>query len=260
MSAKHLSTISENPSMPLTSKRWGQRAVGACRLAWLAPLLLMLMGATEINIGTNNQVNTGVIIGGDCLKGNGQVTSEQREVAPFSRVSVDGVFAVHIRSGGRQSLVVEAENNLLPKLRTEVADGRLTITSEGSICTTTGIVVSIELPQLEAIQAGGSSQIVMESEQGDAPLAVDLHGTTAMQLSGRLDSLQVRQKDATELDATNCPVQRLHIEIADASSASLRVTDKLTGESRDVSSVSYWGRPPDVSVQAFDVSGFVAEE
>ena len=46
-------------------------------------------------------------------KGNGHVTSEQRTVSPFSKITIEGTFPVEIsQTGGEESVKVETDENL----------------------------------------------------------------------------------------------------------------------------------------------------
>ena len=46
-------------------------------------------------------------------KGNGHVTTEQRTVSPFTKITVEGTFPIEIsQSGGAESVKVEADENL----------------------------------------------------------------------------------------------------------------------------------------------------
>jgi hypothetical protein len=150
MPAKLWSIISRSRFRRLNSNMRIRRLLaGGSPLLWLLPLVVLVCGATVINIGRNNTVNTGVVVGGgDCRQGDGTVASETRQVPPFHSIAVDGVFEVVLRCGARQELAVTAEKNLLPYITTAVEDGQLQLGSSGSYCTTRTIEVVIEVPEL----------------------------------------------------------------------------------------------------------------
>ena len=62
--------------------------------------------------------------------GSGNVTSESRDVSGFDEVELRGVGNLSIRQTGSESLSVEAEEDVLPKIRTEVVNNRLIIGPE----------------------------------------------------------------------------------------------------------------------------------
>ena len=68
--------------------------------------------------------NIGPEVGGG-IAGSGVVRSESREVADFNAISVDYPAEITIRQDSSEALEIEAEDNLLPQLTTEVRNGTL---------------------------------------------------------------------------------------------------------------------------------------
>ncbi len=63
----------------------------------------------------------------ETIKGNGQVKKETREVSNFTSLSSQGSMNVQISYGNSNSIVVEADENLLPYIETTVENGKLLI-------------------------------------------------------------------------------------------------------------------------------------
>src|SRR4030095_14010684 len=74
-----------------------------------------------------------VLIAGGCVgdfvtvKGSGIARQESRQVHDFSEMSLSGSGEVFIEQTGKESLTIEADDNLLPYLETEVQGGALTL-------------------------------------------------------------------------------------------------------------------------------------
>ncbi len=66
----------------------------------------------------------------DCLKSTGEVTTEVREIAPFSSIVLKHNINLFIKQDSVFSCIVEAGENLLPEIITKVEDGKLTISNE----------------------------------------------------------------------------------------------------------------------------------
>jgi hypothetical protein len=60
-------------------------------------------------------------------RGSGNDVTETRKVSDFDTVNVSYPAQVLIRQGSAESLQIEAEDNLLPNLKTEVKNGTLEI-------------------------------------------------------------------------------------------------------------------------------------
>ncbi|GAB4464532.1 MAG: hypothetical protein OHK0029_34550 [Armatimonadaceae bacterium] len=59
------------------------------------------------------------------LRGSGKVVTDTRSVGDFSAVDASGVGSVLIAQGDRDSLTIEADDNVLPYISTEVKNGVL---------------------------------------------------------------------------------------------------------------------------------------
>src|SRR5688500_9858117 len=66
----------------------------------------------------------------DTIHGSGVAKTETRDVAEFTRIEATGSPNVTVTIGDKQSLTIEADDNILPLLTTEVKDGKLVIASE----------------------------------------------------------------------------------------------------------------------------------
>ncbi|MEJ2108423.1 MAG: DUF2807 domain-containing protein [Acidobacteriota bacterium] len=67
--------------------------------------------------------------GGPFVRGSGTVIEETRSVEGISGVNLSTIGQLHIELGSTESLRIEAEDNLLPYIRTEVKNGELLIGS-----------------------------------------------------------------------------------------------------------------------------------
>ncbi len=218
-------------------------------------LLFFLLGFTEINIGMNNQVNTGTISGGNCLHGNGVVKKESRNVDLFKEISVEGIFEVSVICGKKQNVVIKADSNLHSKITTIVKNNKVIISSKGAICTQNPMIVEIALTELKSISLDGSSEIFVASNNcASEKFSVYMGGTSSMKLTGRCRNFDVQLQGTAELDGSEFEAQNVTIKAEDATEAVIYVTEKLSGTSSGTSEVFYSGSPEEVEVQSSDVS------
>ena len=222
--------------------------------------LIFLMGATEINIGVNNRVNTGTITSG-CKKGDGKVVKEQRPVGPFDELAVDGVFRVNISCGPEPEVFVTADKNLHPLIETAVSGRKLSLSTSDSYCTDNFFVVDIVQRGFGAILADGSSELTVDcgSFMNDK-LSVELRGTSAMKISGTVKSLDLHVREAAEFDGSALKAENIAIKASDAAVARLNVSVKLAGTGTDASEIHYRGNPRIVQVDVQDAGEIVPEE
>src|ERR1700712_2485060 len=90
-----------------------------------------------------------------CKQGSGKMVTENRAVKGFSKLDISGSYNIIIKQDSVESLVIEADDNLLPYITTTVEDRRLRIKSKGNICTNGKFTLTISLRDLSEIKTSG---------------------------------------------------------------------------------------------------------
>lgn len=93
------------------------------------------------------------------MQGSGLAATQSRVLPGFSRLDLAGSGSVTVVTGGRQSVVVRADNNLIRYVTTRVAAGTLVIGTTGSYTTRTPMSVKVSAPSLAAVTLSGSGAI-----------------------------------------------------------------------------------------------------
>ena len=104
--------------------------------------------------------------------GSGVLATEEREVSGFDRIVLNGSGNVIVTQGDEESLTVEAEDNLLPYIKTEV-DGttlRLSPRPLGMLFfwPTKSITYRITVKSLEGMSINGSGSFTAETLETDS--------------------------------------------------------------------------------------------
>jgi len=136
----------------------------------------------------------------DVVDGDGIVAREQRTVGTVNGLEVNGSVVVDVRVGPATSLVVEADSNLLPLVRTEVRGDTLSIYTKGSYRSRNPVHVVYTVPRLSDLRQNGSGRVAVQDLNG-APLTLRRNGSGAVSLSGRVASLDIDSKDSGSVDA-----------------------------------------------------------
>jgi hypothetical protein len=99
---------------------------------------------------------------GKRVKGNGNVTTEQRSLNGYDGVNSHGPFDVYISQDSGFKVSVEAEDNLLPYIETYVENGVLNVrTKDGYwLNTRKDIKIHVSAPSYSKIRSVGSGNIV----------------------------------------------------------------------------------------------------
>lgn len=104
--------------------------------------------------------------GGD--GGSGEVITEEREVSDFDQVLLAGSGTVQIIQGDSESLVIEAEDSVMPLIESTVENGVLTLSQRSnlSISLTRPIKYTVTMIDISGLEITGSGD--MNSERVDA--------------------------------------------------------------------------------------------
>jgi len=142
--------------------------------------------------------------GGDgaySIEGNGVPARDERMIATVPALEVNGTITVDVRVGPATSLVVEADSNLMPYIRTELRGDRLVIEKERSFRTNHPVRVTYTVPRLANVRHDGSGYLSVQDLNG-GPLVVEGRGSGSVLLTGRVSSLDVAQDGSGSIDAT----------------------------------------------------------
>jgi hypothetical protein len=198
----------------------------------------------------------------ETISGNGKVVKQNREVSGFSGLKVaTGIDAV-ITQGENESLTVEADENLLDYIKTEVVDGKLKIYSDKNIRSAKSKKVFIEYKKLSSIDissAGdveGNNTLVTDeldiemSSAGDLTLALEanrleisISSAGDAKLSGKVNTFKADLSSAGDLNAYEMEAKVGDISVSSAGSAGVFITEEASFQCSSAGSINYKGEP-----------------
>jgi hypothetical protein len=195
---------------------------------------------------TSSQITSSGGTGGTSgtTSGSGNVTSESRDVRGFDEVELEGIGNLSIRQTGSESLTVEAEEDVLPKIRTEVENGRLVIGPEPntSIQTTEPINYVLTVKDLHALKLSGSGDVEAEGINTNK-LGINISGSGAVEVSGRTDSQEIDISGSGAYRADDLESKEAKIDVSGSGFATVNVSEALDAKVSGAGSVEYVGDP-----------------
>ncbi|NOT49014.1 MAG: DUF2807 domain-containing protein [Acidobacteria bacterium] len=178
-------------------------------------------------------------------KGSGNVSTEARDIRDFTGVDVSGVFQVEITAQKDFAVEIEADDNLIPLIKTEVRGGVLHIETEDRLSTDNGLKVRIHAPDIDDIDASGAAKInatAISNEQ----LQVHTSGASKISLSGETANLSVDVSGASRIEAENLKAENAEVDASGASSVSVFAAGELRTDLSGASKVVYSGSPKNI--------------
>jgi len=201
------------------------------------------------------------------VTGSGRVTSEARTVSGFDAVSLSGSGELVITQGETEGLTIEAEDNILPHIKTEVKNGELIIAFDredgGSFYRPTQpIQFNLALKDLRTLDLSGSGSVYATALKADRltvnvsgsgsvkfdqlqanDLNYDLSGSGQAELSGQVTSQQVNIGGSGDYRAGDLESQTAVVKMSGSASVTLWAQESLDVHMSGSGSVSYYGSP-----------------
>ena len=178
-------------------------------------------------------------------KGSGKLASESREVGSFTGVDVSGVFQVEITAQKEFGVEIEADDNLLPLIKTEVRGGVLRIETKQKISTSNPLRIRISAPNIDNIEASGASKVTLSNVKND-DLRVDTSGASKITLAGETANLTIEVSGASAIDAENLKAENANVDASGASHVSVFAINELKSDASGASKIVYSGSPKNI--------------
>ena len=180
------------------------------------------------------------------VTGSGVIKSEQRQVAGFNEVKLrgSGELTITVDPDGPESLVVEADDNLLPLLTSEVRGDELVlgIRNNTNIHATRPIRYRVTAKELNAIGSAGSGSI-RASGIAAKRFHADISGSGGMDLSGSADEAEFTISGSGSYDAAHLRTRAARVRISGSGDATVNASEQLEANIAGSGSVRYAGNP-----------------
>lgn len=211
----------------------------------------------------------------NCINGNGEMISETREIAAFHSVYSNGSAEIYISPAEENSVKIEAESNIMPRIKTEVADGRLNISTEGCINKLKKIKIYLGMKELRSAEMNGSGLIkttetmssVTNSNSlyingsGDIDVASDamqteasINGSGNISLTGAAAVFNAIINGSGEMHSYNFICRKVNVSVTGSGDAEVFATEELFVKFNGSGDVYYKGNPAKVDAK-YDGSG-----
>lgn len=194
---------------------------------------------------------------GSTVEGSGVGVAETRELEPFTAVELAGANTVTIGVGGEQRVVVQADDNLVGHVVTEVRNGVLVVDESGSFDSVSPMSVEITVPSLDDVRLSGSGTILIDGHELEA-LAVALPGAGTITGAGTVTTLEVDLAGSGDIDLGELVARDATVALSGSGTVLVHVTGALEADVSGTGSVTYTGDPDSVD-REISGAGSVAE-
>lgn len=230
--------------------------------ATLGAAMPALVSASPSFLQVAQVISTGT--GADRVAGSGKTAEEVRAIGDFHALRLSGPIDVEVRAAARESLTVQADDNLLPYIETQVRNGTLEISLRkgASFHTRNPIKVVVECKTLNSIAASGSGDIHVDRAQARdfdvaisgsndvtidaldaAILAVSISGSGDFHAAGKAATQGISIAGSGEVDTANLVGEQVAVKIAGSGDAKVHALRTLSVSIAGSGDVRYLGQP-----------------
>lgn len=178
----------------------------------------------------------------DQVKGSGVRQKQKRDVESFTSIATEGAFDIEVVCQKTPSLEIEADDNILPLITTEVSRNVLHIKSRRSFSISDPIKLKIAVANLDGLSVSGAGKIEVAGIKNDQ-FEIDANGATTIRLAGETKVLDIDTNGAGKIDAHRLKADRGVIEAKGVARVDVNVSQKLEVTVSGPARVTYVGDP-----------------
>lgn len=196
------------------------------------------------------------------IEGSGNVITELRNLQSFTGIDLRNTANVYITRGDVQEIKIEAEDNIVPLIFTEIKNDELVIRCQEDIHTTRAVNIFITVKNLCLMELSGSGSMVTRSffscdhmnvrlsGSGDIKASINtkslkatLAGSGNMELNGSAVESDVRISGSGDVNAQQMRSFTSAVSISGSGSGKVDVANDLTVNITGSGNVLYLSEP-----------------
>lgn len=180
------------------------------------------------------------------IAGSGNRKAEKRDVKSFNAIDTSGAYEVNVTCQKPASVEIEADDNILPLIKTEVRDGTLFVSSEQEFHSSKSPVLRITVPDLNSVANHGAGDVtIVDANSND--LTIKSTGAASISAAGKAKSVTISSTGAGNVDTSKLTAEKARVESTGAANVDVYASDLLDVDISGVSSVTYSGNPKTVT-------------
>lgn len=192
-----------------------------------------------------------IILSGMALAAAGQLT-ETRTVAGFTGIDASGVFDITVTKGAKESLVITADEKVMPNVRSTVSNGVLKLYIDKSVQNVRTLKAAITVKELETVRLTGACKLSSEAVFTPAKCDIDLSGASSLRLTVKTGQLSLDASGACKV-ALNATVKEIEFDLSGAVNVQSELTaDRVSVDMSGSCKVELSGA---ANAAVFDLSG-----
>ncbi|MBZ0294659.1 MAG: DUF2807 domain-containing protein [Anaerolineae bacterium] len=193
-------------------------------------LILAACGPVQLNANT--------------VQGSGNIITAEREVSGFSSVQVNLGADLELVQSSSESLSIEADDNLMDYITTEVQNGKLIVATPENTSLTPSNTIKLHLgfDTLNAVDILGSSAITADDLDLDS-LAINFSGSGSTQLAGAVDQQTINIRGRATIHNFDLVSSTVTLDISGNGTVEVNAENNLQVTVAGNGDIHYLGNP-----------------
>lgn len=176
------------------------------------------------------------------IKGSGVTKVEKREVRDFKQIDVSGAIQLDVVAQKDFSVEVEADDNLLEHIVTEVKGETLKIYTKERLSMRGKIRVTVAMPDLTELEVSGVSKVTAQNIKTDS-FKLNVSGASKIEVSGEAKDLTIDSSGASKINAENLKAANAKVDVSGASNITVNASEEVRADASGASKINYVGEP-----------------
>jgi hypothetical protein len=189
------------------------------------------------------------------IVGSGTVAKTDREAAGFHGITASHGIHVAATPGESESVRVEADDNLLPLISTEVVAGILVNKATGSFKTKNPIKVTVSARDLDRLTANSSTS-VDASDLAQDSLSVDVSSSGSVRAAGSAARLDFFASSSGTFDGAKLAAKTALGHASSSASVTISVSNELRAEVSSSARIVASGQAATIAVKGSSSGSF----
>lgn len=204
-------------------------------------------------------------------QGSGKVVKQERKVSPFTSLDISGAYNVYLSQGATQSVILEADDNMIDKIITEVDGGTLKIKNKSTLRKAKSLKVYITATKIEEIDLSGAVDLFSQTKLSGSHIGINVSGASDskleieydkldlickggsdMELWGSATEVKMDVSGAVDLHAFSLVTDKFLLTMSGAGTAEINVKNELSADISGAATIRYKGTPAKLTE---DISG-----
>lgn len=200
---------------------------------------------------------------GEGTRGNGNVKTDERPVnGSFTAIHAQEGLDVHVTQANEASIRVEADENIIELIGTDIENGVLKIHAVENIGRASSKKVYVSVPTIEELKTSSGADLRVEnpvktdrislksSSGSDILVEVNAHSVfcdsssgAEIKVTGTAKTIEAEASSGSEVDANGLTTEEAYAKASSGGSVSVNATEKVEARSSSGGDIYYSGNP-----------------